>query len=361
MTQTAVLSRPLLTIAIPTFNRADCLRGSLATLLPQLRDRRNVELIISDNASSDDTPVLVRGFQQRGLNLRYMRNEINRGLDANLLQCFEQATGKYLWILGDDDVVLPDSLAKILSMLAETDYSLVYLCVYPFSRDYVAERRHDRYRRFAQVVPNGLPFIRSVGIMITFISSIIVNRDRCQSASESALRRFVGCFLIHLAWLLPVLESGGENLIVWDRLIAGRHSYEGGWKICQVFGNNLMELLGAALPGRKDFAAAIINPALKSWFPFMILQVRNPSTGLVGQEDFHKSLSPLYGRNWRYWLYVFPVAVWPCWAARIWYFGSLQLERAERLIGLVITYPLWRKNLIRESKITRRVQVSVSG
>jgi glycosyltransferase involved in cell wall biosynthesis len=338
--------RPLLTIAIPTYNRANYLRGSLTTLFDQLIDEPNVELIISDNASTDETPAVIEEFQKRGLALRYLRNEVNIGLDGNFLQCYEQSAGKYLWLLGDDDVLLPEALGRILPWLAANDYSLLCLCVFPFHTDYLSERTHDRFQRFAQTVPNGLPFIQKIGTMITFISSMIVNKDKCGTERIAQLQTLVGCDLMHLGWLLPVLEAGGTDLIVWEKFIAGRNSYASEWSICQVFGHNLVELLSITLPDRKDIFKAIVDPTLMYWFPTMILQVRRPGSDLK-QEDFRNVLGPLYNRNWRYWFFVFPVVAFPFWAARWWCSGTQLICRVIRVLLVALRYPSWRKDLVR--------------
>ena len=114
MTQASQSSgRPLLTIAIPTYNRSGFLAQLLEILAPQLAGESRVELIISDNASPDDTPEVVASFREKGLALIYRRNETNIGPDANFLQCFEQARGEYLWLFGDDDIILPGGIRNI--------------------------------------------------------------------------------------------------------------------------------------------------------------------------------------------------------------------------------------------------------
>jgi glycosyltransferase involved in cell wall biosynthesis len=349
MTQTSKLpARPLLTIAIPTFNRAKCLRESLSTLFDQLLVQPTVELLVSDNASSDETRAVIEEFKKRGLKLRYLRNKINIGPDANFLQCFEQASGKYMWLLGDDDIVLSGALNKILPLLTAANYALVHLCSYSFSGDYLAERQHDSFQRFAQTIPNGLPLIRKVGIMITFTSGMIVNKDRYGSAERPCLHSLVGSNLLPLGWLLPVLGSGGTSLIVWERLLAGRHSYSGGWGICQVFGNNLIELLRTKLSVREDIAAAIINSSLRDFFPFMITQLRQPTADPSNQENFRKLIESLHKGNWRYWVYVFPVAAFPYWAARRWCVATQLMHRAARrfILTLAFSYPHRHKGLI---------------
>ena len=103
-------AKPLLTIAIPTYNRAACLKDLLSALADQLKDEPRVELIISDNASPDETPSVVQDFVARGLQVRYIRNAQNIGPDANFLQCFEAARGKYVWVFSDDDLIIPGAV-----------------------------------------------------------------------------------------------------------------------------------------------------------------------------------------------------------------------------------------------------------
>src|SRR5881227_721237 len=108
---------PLLTLAIPTYNRSGCLRRLLEMLAPQLAGQNCVELLISDNASTDDTPAILESICRAGLKFRLIRNDVNIGPDGNFEQCFTQATGKYVWIFGDDDVIVPDGLSIILNVL----------------------------------------------------------------------------------------------------------------------------------------------------------------------------------------------------------------------------------------------------
>src|SRR5579859_7609105 len=131
--QSTGVTKPLLTIAIPTYNRAPYLKELLLVLFDQLLDEPRFELMISDNATSDETPAVVDEFVKQGLQLRYIRNQTNIGPDANFLQCFEKARGKYVWILGDDDLVLPGAIALVLSSLSQDEYDLVYLSHKGFS------------------------------------------------------------------------------------------------------------------------------------------------------------------------------------------------------------------------------------
>ena len=169
--------KPLLTIAIPTYNRARYLRENLNVLFDQLAAEPRVELIISDNASPDETPEVVSGFVERGLQVRYLRNETNVGPDANFLQCFELARGKYVWLVGDDDIILPGGIARTLALLAMEDYGLVYVTPYSFLKDFLAEKPLDTVELSAEVIPDGMQFVNKAGPLLMFISAMIVNKD----------------------------------------------------------------------------------------------------------------------------------------------------------------------------------------
>lgn len=337
-------------MAIPTFNRARFLHELLTELCPQLLDRQEVELLISDNASTDDTSKIIAEFQQKGLNFRYLRNETNIGSDANFLQCFDQSRGKYVWLIGDDDIVLPKAVSRLIPLLKEADYSLVYLCPYSFRTDFRAECKGDRFRRFAQRIPNGVPFIRKVGTSIAFISAMIVNKNAWQSAERPELSQLVGSNLMHLGWLLPVLASGGTDLIVWEKMLAARGGNTGTWGICQVFGYSLQKLMNLTLHQRQSIATELSNNTLRVWFPLMISEIRKATAGSLIREDFRELLEPLHHRNWRYWFYVFPVATLPDLPALGWYWITQTANRTTRFLELTLTYPFWRRNLIRASR-----------
>lgn len=121
---------PLLSICIPTYNRANLLDSALYSLMPQILDLGDtVELVVSDNCSPDNTADIVDKYIQLGVPIRYYRNERNLGAAKNiLLLCNELALGEFCWVLGDDDIVRPDGLMRISSVLlkhSEVDYVFV--------------------------------------------------------------------------------------------------------------------------------------------------------------------------------------------------------------------------------------------
>lgn len=106
---------PLLTVAIPTFNRPD----SLEKIITQLSQEKNqlFSILISDDGSSDETMVMVKKYQKKMPNLAYSKNRFNLGFTKNLIKIYELAKTKYIWFLSDDETVLPGAIDKILRVL----------------------------------------------------------------------------------------------------------------------------------------------------------------------------------------------------------------------------------------------------
>jgi abequosyltransferase len=76
-----------------------------------------VEVLVCDNASSDETPDLISTIRMAHPELRTFRNDENLGFDRNYLRCVEEALGEFVWVMGDDDVWLPGSVTRVLREL----------------------------------------------------------------------------------------------------------------------------------------------------------------------------------------------------------------------------------------------------
>ena len=104
---------PLITIAIPTFNRASWLKDCVVSALSQ--SYRDIEVVISDNASTDETVRLLNELHDR--RLRVIRQDRNIGLIPNFNACLAEAKGDYIVFLPDDDRVAPWMLERFVTLL----------------------------------------------------------------------------------------------------------------------------------------------------------------------------------------------------------------------------------------------------
>jgi glycosyltransferase involved in cell wall biosynthesis len=126
--------KKLLSVCIPTYNRVNFLKESLITLLPQA-ERLSVEVCVSDNASSDQTGCLLKELSSQYKCLRYITQQINIGLDRNTIAAMEMADTEYILPIGDDEVIVEESLLTIVNELQENSLDLVVLNGYYTSLD----------------------------------------------------------------------------------------------------------------------------------------------------------------------------------------------------------------------------------
>jgi glycosyltransferase involved in cell wall biosynthesis len=109
------MTEPLVSIGIPTYNREAKLTRAVESALAQTH--RNLELVISDNASDDETEAVCRAFCERDPRVRYLRSPFNRGPSANFNTLFGEMRGDYLMLLSDDDWLEESYVATCLAEL----------------------------------------------------------------------------------------------------------------------------------------------------------------------------------------------------------------------------------------------------
>ena len=122
---------PELSICILTYNRENYLKNLLDFVKNEylkLPDKSNVEIIITDNCSTDDSKKNIENFIKSNnlIEWKYNRNETNLGSLGNLLKAEELSTGKYLWWWGDDDRYKPGIMSAVLKHTeSNPDYILL--------------------------------------------------------------------------------------------------------------------------------------------------------------------------------------------------------------------------------------------
>ena len=115
-----------ITIGIPTYNRSNLLPRAIESALAQ--ENVNVEVIISDNNSSDDTAKVVGKYAQDP-RVKYIKNSFNIGPVANYNQCLNKASGKFFMILGDDDWLSENYCKILVNYLEREDAVFLGMCI----------------------------------------------------------------------------------------------------------------------------------------------------------------------------------------------------------------------------------------
>ena len=321
--------RPLLTIAIPTYNRSRYLDGLLATLMEQMQGETRVELLISDNASSDDTRALVTAYQGRGLGIRYIRNAKNLGPDRNILQCYVQASGKYVWVFSDDDLIQSGALERVLNALSSQRYDLVCVRAYFFDGEY---NGHKDFAAIADLdLTNAEELAAHFHVFFTFISGVIVNKESISHVSHRPFDSLLDTNLAQLGPFYTALNHQRRSLLIRDPLIAARGNKNVAYALYRIFGPQLNRITEEWVE-KASVKRAIVNGTIQMFFPFFIFLTRLSEASTV-EEDPHAVLRPCFGNNFRYWLFDYPIYALPLPFARFWLLVVRAMNKVDGLLG----------------------------
>ncbi|MFA6061485.1 MAG: glycosyltransferase [Gallionella sp.] len=323
----SVNSQPLLTIAIPTYNRATyldlCLKRIVEEIAGLSEDQRClVKIYVSDNASSDGiTPKVIAQYQgmQAGV-FEAVRNPVNVGPDKNIAQCYDSAITPYVWIIGDDDVLLPGNLGIVLSQLLKGKIDILYVNNYWFKDSY-QEKPRCQESHGALSFRSAAEFTRRTNVMLTFISGLVVR----SGIGMNYRTELTASNLVQLSWVLPLLRDGKNFVIIEDLVVAAQGSNSGGYGLVKVFGSNLVKITNEILNDMPTVARAIQNGTIVNFFPGFILEFRNGSRKF-SDKDMAVGLQEAFCDNWRYYVFLVPLIRLPLFLA-VYYHVLLKIFR----------------------------------
>jgi len=204
-----------LSICVPTYNRAEFLPATLESIAAQWGD--DLELTVSDNASTDDTDRIVERFRTRLGAVRYFRWDANQGADRNYLKSVEIATGDYCWILGSDDPIAPGAIATLRAAIAARAPTIVLFNRMLCTRELVPVRE-DRFvdigdadrATFDFATPGELERYledaRSMCATFSYLSSMAFRKRDWDAVADH--EPFVGSAYVHSYKLLVACARG---------------------------------------------------------------------------------------------------------------------------------------------------------
>jgi abequosyltransferase len=305
---------PLLTIGIPTYNRARCLERLLAILGKELEGETRVELLVSDNASTDGTSTLVEAHGASGTALRYIRNAENLGADRNILQVFNLARGKYVWIFSDDDLIAPGTIHRVLEAVSLRTYELI--CVTP----YFSKSENIRLKKFTPArdleFTNANDLARRVHVLFTFISGVIINKERVSAAAHPPFESLFDTSLAQLGPFFTALNCHRRSLLIRDPLVTATANRSVGYGLYRVFGTNLTKITNDWIDA-ESVRRSIINGTIQKFLPIWIFLDRKSLASTVA-EDPHQILRVCFGKYSRYWIFIYPIYALPLPLASAW-------------------------------------------
>ena len=222
--------QPVLSICIPIYNRIDFLKRHLDQYLKckSLFDEK-IHLFISDNCSKDDLQSLISEYSNKGLNMDYSRNTENIGPDGNFIKCFNSAKGKYIWLLGSDDVPVDGFVDSLVDILGSHDYGYLFL-------------NHDSKERQLTEYNDPKDLLDKVHIWITFMSANIFKTEFVKNVNGE---NYMGTYLIQVPYFLEGIAAGQTNAVFNYNWIQDGNdaANNGGYNFFKVFVDNLLSIV----------------------------------------------------------------------------------------------------------------------
>ena len=293
--------QPILSLCIPTYKRAEILRENLKGIYEQLKtvDTNEVELIVSDNCSPDNTHEVVSSMKDLGMPIIYNRNEVNIGADRNFLKCMRMATGKYMYLLGDDDFLEDNAIARLLNVIRGHEYGLIYIDTRSEPDGSVMEYQ------------NRNEFIKQVSYFYTFMSGCVFRSEavRCVENPE----RYIATNLLQMPFYLQSTMMCDRNVVIKFpviRQLGADANNNGGYNFFEVFVYNYQTIMGEYIKDSQLFAWLKKDIWLFVWMYTKLLLLKNRN-GNFKIHNGWKILFKYYGKEWYFWrtLFKYPLGV----------------------------------------------------
>jgi abequosyltransferase len=185
----------LLTITIPTYNRPHFLEQQFTWLAKSIKGfESECEIIISDDGSTDNTSEIINKWRPifSETTFRLSVNSENLGPVRNIAHCISLATGKYVWVVGDDDDLQEQTLTYVIQNLkSNPDLSLLilnYSIYYAPRTEFITDRYFPIDKE--EVRPDGKEFLEHLIAKmnsahgIGFITAVVYATDAVQEAIQ---------------------------------------------------------------------------------------------------------------------------------------------------------------------------------
>lgn len=310
------MSQATLTIIVPTYNRAAHLTRLLSALRSELQGLESlVEVLVSDNASTDSTPEVTTAAARDWPVLKIQRHDRNLGPDGNFLSCVPRVSTRYFWIIGDDDCPKRGVLAKVVRLLKERVPALVYMQS-EWVNPVLGPDQGETVEELVFSELDVITFAKELHIWFTFISGMVVDLERLKTVLKSCpLERFNGTSLVQLGWVLPLLKTEGPFIYIKNRCVLATTDNSGGYAFLTVFCVNFPRIVNDVFGRSSQISRSIINGAVMRFLPGRIWEARQHKSGTYTKEDPWREIRREHGKSLAYWTFLAPIGKFPTWIA----------------------------------------------
>jgi len=310
-----------LSVCIPAYNRAEELVDLLDSIERQKGYQFDLEVVVSDNASTDDTQQVIERYRSRIPNLKYSRSTQNLGADRNFLRAVELATGDFCWLMGSDDKFEQGALStmeRVLTQYPETSGVIVAAQGYRRDLRTLAPMPDPIADTFQQATPleGKANILTSIGISFGFLSSLVVNKARWDAVVRShPVEDFLNSY-IHVYVVANMISANPQWVAVPTRLVGYRGENDsfldrGRFNRLRIDVVGYAQVFGSVLNSQEPSYRQIMSNVCRHHIFSHVMVAK-----VIGENrSYWQNAFPLLlGAYWRYpvfWRKIFPVMVAP--------------------------------------------------
>lgn len=289
------MGKPLLSICIPTYNRAEFLKKSLESLICQKRFEET-EVVISDNCSTDNTKDVCDCFSRKYPNIVYHRNDENI-VCGNIPLSIKLANGEARKVSNDTILYADGAVERMLDLIAQ----------YRESREliYILNKRLKQNTGYGSIVrcTSAEEFLYKVSYNVTWIASMLIWEEYCGDYTESMeiYEQNEASCLAQIPFLIDILKHNSNSVIFTEPIMKGQSlpvknlSYG----LYEVFYKNYMRFLDGFLKEElisEETRNYLRKDLLLNFYPCWVAAFQvNPERYILSDENLPERLKEEYG------------------------------------------------------------------
>jgi glycosyltransferase involved in cell wall biosynthesis len=286
-----------LSICIATLNRAAFIGATLDSLISQVTDE--VEIVIVDGASTDNTAQVVQQYQRQFPRLRYVRLAAKGGVDQDYSQAVELAQGEYCWLMTDDDLLKPGAVAAVLEA-TRRPYGLIIVNAEVRNADLTRVLARSRLpfgadRVYQPTEADRARLLTDAGNYLSFIGGVVIKRQLWNARDKA---RYFGTEFVHVGVIFqsPLPEATLALAHPWIMIRYGNAQWTPrSFEIWMFKWPNLIW----SLPGFSDAARRRVSspePWRRAW-ALLLFRAR----GAYSTREYQAWIAPRPGSAWSKW------------------------------------------------------------
>lgn len=301
----------LLSICVPTFNRSSCLKELLGSIFNSIHGfEEQVEIVVSDNHSNDSTRDVVKEFAARLPGVRYLQPPMPIPADENFRFAAQNASGRYLWICGDDDKLERTALGKIFPLL-NNGVEVLILNFSVWDKNLKKRISPSFYSLSTDAIFETPDSVMSYfGLRLSFISSVVMHRELFFKTPRDEYQKYVEYGFPFMYAVYYGLLPDKKAIYLAEPQLVNRAGNSGGYDWYKYFVTGSCLIFDQlAKDGYSETSVVRAKYAVLTKYVFKTVLVHKRDG--VTLKGLWKLMLPRYWRSFRFWIFIVPALIVP--------------------------------------------------